>query len=274
MTNISIIIINYNTFQLTCNCIESVQKFTHGIEYEIILVDNASTECEPDLFLKKFPNITLIASDVNTGFAGGNNLGLLKAVGEYILLLNSDTELIENSIKICFDFIKTDQNIGALSPKLIFENGDVQFCNESFPSIRKTLFELFRLQKIFKEFGGKYLGRTFYEKNIPVETDWIWGTCFLIKREVIEKMENKKFSERFFMYIEDLEWCIIIRKLKYKIYYQPQTKIIHHCGKSGAKSNEMIKKNIKIVYQIYFNKVKIKIYLFLQKLLRLSILNK
>src|ERR1700761_7305700 len=102
---LSIIIINYNTFQLTCNCIQSIYDKLTGVDFEIILVDNASVECDAHLFKAKFPNINLIISPTNTGFTGGNNLGVANATGEYLLLLNSDTELINNAPKICLDHL-------------------------------------------------------------------------------------------------------------------------------------------------------------------------
>ena len=86
---LSIIIINYNTFTLTCNCIQSIEDKVKDIDYEIVLVDNASVECDPNLFKSKFPQINLVISDTNTGFAGGNNLGLKQATGDYILFLNN-----------------------------------------------------------------------------------------------------------------------------------------------------------------------------------------
>src|ERR1700756_1714891 len=106
--DVSIIIVNYNTFDLTCKCISTVIQCTKGIFYEIILVDNASVECDADLFLQKFPTIRLIKSTTNLGFTGGNNLGIENSGGKYILLLNSDTELTEDSISKCYDLIRKD----------------------------------------------------------------------------------------------------------------------------------------------------------------------
>src|SRR4030095_1669405 len=104
--DISIIIINYNTFTITSDCIRSVVQFTSGGSHEIILVDNASTECDPENFLKEFPQLILVKSAVNAGFANGNNLGIQRARGEYILLLNSDTILREDSIFKCLNYLK------------------------------------------------------------------------------------------------------------------------------------------------------------------------
>ena len=109
---LSIVIINYNTFQLTCNCIASLKEKLQGVEYEIILVDNASVECDANLFKEKFPFINLIKSSTNTGFTGGNNLGVNASTGEYLLLLNSDTELINNAPEICLGYIQQHKEVG------------------------------------------------------------------------------------------------------------------------------------------------------------------
>ncbi|HUS02661.1 MAG TPA: glycosyltransferase, partial [Chitinophagaceae bacterium] len=117
---LSIIIINYNTFQLTCNCIRSIKEKLVDLTYEIILVDNDSSECDPNLFLKEFPDTRLIISAENTGFTGGNNIGIAKATGQYILLLNSDTELINNAPRICYDYMQQHPKAGMTTAQLTY----------------------------------------------------------------------------------------------------------------------------------------------------------
>ena len=141
---LSIIIINYNTFQLTCNCIQSIKEKLHDLTYEIILVDNDSSECDPNLFLKKFPDIRLIVSAENTGFTGGNNIGIAKAKGEYILLLNSDTELINNAPKICYDYMQQHPEVGMTTAQLIYPDGKIQYNCRRFRTISWELLEIFR----------------------------------------------------------------------------------------------------------------------------------
>jgi GT2 family glycosyltransferase len=113
---LSVIIINYNTFRLTSNCIRSLREKLTGVEYEIILIDNASTECDPELFSEKFPFIRLIKSKENTGFTGGNNLGVAAAQGKYLLLLNSDTELINNAPNVPTAVGATGESVSARRP--------------------------------------------------------------------------------------------------------------------------------------------------------------
>lgn len=236
---ISIIIINYNTFALSCACITSIYTHTKDVEYEIILVDNASKECNAELFLEKFPQIILIKSPENVGFAGGNNLGLEMAKGEYILLLNSDTELTENSIKICSEKLKKDNNLGVISCGLLYPNdaqrNAIQHCTGKFPTIFVELIELFRIQKfVSKTQKENLLLGAFFDHKSEKIVDWVWGTFFLTKRDIINKLPQKKLPDDFFMYFEDVQWCYKIRQLGYEILYTPQTKIIHHLSASST----------------------------------------
>ncbi len=268
---VSIVIINYNTYDLTCQCISSVIEYTKDIEYEIILVDNASTECDSALFLDKFPNIILIKSPVNTGFAGGNNLGIKESKGEYILLLNSDTYLLENSIKLSIDRIRKDESIGVLSCKLIYPDGRVQATYSRFPSIAISLFETLRLQKIFPKFGSKYLLSSFYDGNNEIEVDWVWGAFFLMPRTLIIKLPEGKLSERFFMYCEDMEWCYQIKKLGYKVLYYPETPTVHLLGGSNSKTKvKSILNNRAIFMSHNYNKFHIILIRFCERLLMRS----
>src|SRR5262245_6905118 len=132
MATVSIIIVNYNTFQLTCECVRSVVEHTRTVDYEIILVDNASEECDPAEFQKQFPSIKLIRSETNGGFAYGNNLGIAASKGEFILLLNSDTILKEDSIGKSMAKIREDENTGVLGCRMIFPNGKVQYTARRF----------------------------------------------------------------------------------------------------------------------------------------------
>lgn len=237
---ISIIIINYNTFSLTCKCIESIIRYTQGVNYEIILVDNASTECDADKFLELFPQITLIKSAENVGFAKGNNLGLAVAKGEYILLLNSDIELIENSIKVCLKKIQENREIAVVSPLLIYPDGKIQHTANKFHDLTYEIIETFRLHRLF---GNQKLLGFHFSHNEEILVDWVWAAFFLIRKETIEKMPQKKLPDEFFMYFEDVQWCYLIKKLGYKILFTPTTRAIHRVSASSSpSSNIAIKK--------------------------------
>jgi len=234
---VSIIIINYNTYHLTTKCIESIYSKTKNCKYEIILVDNASSECDPHLFLKKFPEINLIISSTNTGFAGGNNLGIAVAMGDYILLLNSDTELVNDAISIALQKIQDDSNIGVLTAQLIYPDGRSQAVAGRFPSLKKELFEFLRIYKFeSKQKKVERMHGDLWDYSKPVETDWVWGTFFMFNKKILKDFPNNKLHEDFFMYFEDVLWCYHIqRHTSLSINYIPEPIIIHHL--SGSSMN-------------------------------------
>ena len=239
---VSVIIINYNTFEYTCNCIQSLIDKTEDIDYEIILVDNASSECDPDLFKEKFSQIILIKNTQNSGFAAGNNLGIKSAKGNFILLLNSDTIFIENSILFIYEKCKNINDLGAATIQLIFEDGAVQSSAKRFPSVMAHFLEMTRLYKIFKTQYNKKNEKYNYQKNFVC--DWIWGTFFFFPKKNLRLMDGF-LSNTYFMYSEDVEWCYHFKKAGLNNYYFSGSKIIHLTGKSSLSSfkNKLIEKN-------------------------------
>jgi GT2 family glycosyltransferase len=233
---VSVIIINYNTFDLTCQCIQSIIDQTTDIDYEIILVDNASIEKDPSDFIKYYPQITLIANNVNVGFAKGNNLGIQKARGELVLLLNSDTKLANNAIKIAADFIRSYPEIGVLSGQLLNVDKSPQPIVGRFPSLSREILELLRLVKFIPNKKKFYLFDR-WDYNCPTEADYIWGAFFMFHKSDLKHFPNQRLHDNFFMYGEDLQWCYHFKKkLKKQVYYLPGPKVYHYIGGSD-KSN-------------------------------------
>lgn len=227
--DVSIIIINYNTFQLTSECIRSVIAFTKEISYEIILVDNASTECDADIFREKFPEIILVKSQKNGGFAYGNNLGIENASGEFILLLNSDTILTEDSISKTVKYAEQNPNAGVIGCRMIFPDGDIQYTARRFRSIQWELLDLFRFIPMlipYKSRARLMLGKYFrHDENI--NCDWVNGAFFLFPKKILSRLPGNKLDDRFFMYGEDHLWCAQIKKLGYNILFFAGTTIVH-----------------------------------------------
>ena len=227
--DVSIIIINYNTFQLTSECIRSVIEFTKRISYEIILVDNASVECDAELFKEKFPNIILIKSQLNGGFTYGNNLGIDNASGDFILLLNSDTVLTTDSIADTVEYAKKNTNTGVVGCRMIFPDGSVQYTARRFRSIQWELLDLFRFIPMFipyKKRAKLMLGKYFrHDENMAC--DWVNGAFFLFPKKILSQFPENKLDDRFFMYGEDHLWCAQIKKLGYNILFFAGTTIIH-----------------------------------------------
>ena len=238
---VSVIIINYNTFQLTCDCIASVFKFTKGVPFEIILVDNASTERNPSHFLEKFPSIKLIESKKNLGFAGGNNLGIQHATGDTILLLNSDTLLTEDSISLSVTQLQKDPSIGVLGCRQLFPDGALQYSARRFRSISWELLDLFRFVLYFfspKARAHRMLGQYFlHDESLFV--DWVNGAFFLFPRRLLNQLPQHQLDERFFMYAEDVLWCEQIKQAGYRVFFLATTSIIHITSGSTAISKQL-----------------------------------
>jgi GT2 family glycosyltransferase len=217
-------------------------QFTRGISYEIVLVDNASTECDPEKFKDEFSEIVLVKSDRNGGFAHGNNLGIENAKGEFILLLNNDTLLQEDSISKSLTFFKQQATGGILGCRMIYPDGNVQYTARRFRSISWELLDLFRIipylfsyQKRSRLMLGKY-----FRHNENIECDWVNGAFFLFPKKILEQLPGQKLDERFFMYGEDQLWCDQVKQLGYKIYFFSESTIIH-LGSASAEPAAQLK---------------------------------
>ncbi len=225
---LSVIIINYNTFQLTCQCIQSIHEKLIDVEYEIILVDNASVECDATLFKTKFPDIKLIVSKTNTGFTGGNNLGIEQAAGDYLLLLNSDTELINNAPKICLDYIKQHKEVGMVTCQLIYPDGRIQCNTRRFRTISWELLEIIPLYKFLPKAKREALMlHHYFDHKSFVKADWVWGAFMLFPKSIIQQLPQKKLSDDFFMYCEDVLWCWDFKQLGCQIHFLPEANVMH-----------------------------------------------
>jgi GT2 family glycosyltransferase len=232
---LSIIIINYNTFQLTCNCIQSIKEKVHELTYEIILVDNDSSECDSSLFLKHFPDIRLISSAENTGFAGGNNIGIAKATGDYILLLNSDTELLNNAPKICFNYMQQHPEVGMTTAQLSYPDGRLQYNCRRFRTISWELLEIFPLYLLLpKKKKEQLMLHRYFDHQTITNCDWVWGTYMFFPKKIINELPGNKLADDFFMYIEDVHWCWDFKKSGYQIHFLPEAKVMHiHKGSTA-----------------------------------------
>lgn len=220
----SIIIPTWNTADITCRCILSIVKFLPKKFYEIIIVDNHSTD-NTVLKIKKLKlkNLKLTTLDKNYGFSKANNIGAKNATGNYLFFLNSDMQFIDNSFLAMFKHILTNQNIGAIGPQFLNPDGTLQ------PSI----FPPQTIKNAFKEF---WLGQKGYSKYQPTATSpikvWaISGGALLIKKETFFLING--WNEKYFFYYEDLDLCRKIRKINKSIVLYPQCKIIHYHGVSG-----------------------------------------
>lgn len=230
--DLSIIIVNYNTKELTGNCINSVIKNTRHISYEIILVDNASKDGSCEYLKDIFPGIQIIANSENMGFAKANNQGIKAAKGKYILLLNSDTEFIEDCISPLLKYLDDNHSVIIVGCKVLNADRTLQESVYHFPSVWSEL--IFFTKGVIKNFWDPV---TYFHKmkywghNSIKHVDCISGCFLLVKKYIFGQVGL--LDERFFMYYEDSEFCFRVNSYRSNsVYYYPYRSIIHHHGKS------------------------------------------
>lgn len=261
--DVSIIIVNYNTKDLTQQTIQSVIDTTHKIKYEIILVDNASSDGSVEAVRENYSNVKIIVNDDNLGFSKANNIGMKESSGKYILLLNSDTKVLEECIDKCVDYIERHKEIGALGCKINLANGELDHaCKRGFPTPEASVYYMLKLDKIFpkvKKFG-RYRMSYLPDDEIG-EVDSLTGAFMLGRRDVIDKIGG--LDEEFFMYGEDLDWCYRIKEAGYKIMYYPEAKIIHYKGQSSKKKRKKTIYEFHRAMYLFYNKHYVKKYNFL-----------
>ena len=244
---LSIIIVNYNTFEITSKCIESIEAKVKEINYEIILVDNASKETDPENFKLRFPSIHLIKSQENLGFAKGNNLGISHAKGKYILLINSDCELINNAPLICLEYMEAHPQCGLSTVKLQYPDGKLQYNCRKFRTITWELLEIIPAYKLLpKKKRENLMLHHYFEHDRTIDCDWVWGTFMFMRSETIKRLPGSILAEDFFMYSEDVLWCWQIKQLGLDITFLPDGLVMHiHKASSKGNSNKLRKTIIK-----------------------------
>jgi len=245
--DVSIIIVNYNTCDLTLNAIRSVFASRTSYRFEIILVDNNSTDDSVRNIGSTFPQVKLMANQENLGFARANNQAMRIAVGRYILLLNSDTVIEEDTLQVMLDYMEDESNasVGASGCKVILPNGALdKACRRGFPTPSASFYYATGIAKRFPtnpKYNQYQLSHLDPDKEYSV--DCLVGAFMVVRREVIEQVGL--LDEAYFMYGEDIDWCYRIKQAGWDIKYYPKTKIIHH---KGASSSD---KPIRILYEFH-----------------------
>lgn len=225
--DVSIIIVNYNTLSLTKSCIDSIFEKTEGIKFEVLLVDNNSTDGSLEFFSAD-SRIKYIYNDTNLGFGRANNLGLSYANGRNVLFLNSDTLLINNAIKILSDYLDNNIEVGGCGGNLYYEDltPNMSFVRH-YPSL------IWEVNALFHGIPARLLmydNTMFNYSSVPCAVAYIWGADLMIRKELLDRYGA--FDEDFFMYFEETELCYRLTKIGYKIMSVPQAQIIHLNGKS------------------------------------------
>jgi|TARA_B110000093_G_scaffold158626_1_gene177774 GT2 family glycosyltransferase len=245
---LSVVIVNYKVRYFLELCLQSVQDAIVDLDAEIIVVDNASSDDSCSMVRHKFPSITLIENKDNLGFSKANNIGVAFAKGKYVLILNPDTVVAENTFVKALEFVKKQQNFGALGVKLI--DGVGRFLPESKRGIPTPKVSFY---KLFGKSVGKYYANHIGE-NESGKVDVLVGAFMLMERTVYNEVEG--FDEAYFMYGEDIDLSYKILKKGYENYYFSGTQVIHYKGESTVKDAKYLYYFIdamKIFYKKHFS---------------------
>lgn len=230
---LSFIIVNFNTPTVTAACLKTVQQyFGEDSDVEVILVDNAPEENHETLFRSAYPQLIYFSSDINLGFGKANNLGMQHAQGAYLLLLNSDTLLIDDSIRRCIHFMETPENksVGLIGCRLLNPDLSIQSSFYPFTGNRFRDYAAANNPVLFKLCS---VGRVYAATENIRDVGDVSGAFMFLRKEVFHNTGG--FDPDFFLYCEETEWCRNRISKKYRIVYFPETQIIHLGGQSAPK---------------------------------------
>jgi N-acetylglucosaminyl-diphospho-decaprenol L-rhamnosyltransferase len=239
--DLSIIIVNWNTSKLLSQCLESIYRSRLRSTFEIIVVDNGSTDASISILNTNFPDVNVISNDRNLGFAKANNQGIAVAKGRYILLLNSDTIVLPDAFDEMIRVADLNPQTGVIGPKLLNMDGTLQKSWSSFPSFLSELVgQNFRIRHPVVTIPNAY------------DVDWIMGACMLVRAATIQDVG--KMDEDYFFYSEETDWCFRIKNKNWKIWYLASVEI-YHLGGGSTKRGSVVQ--LVSLYQsklLYFQK--------------------
>jgi hypothetical protein len=230
--NLSIIIVNYNMKRLVLECLASLERLRTELTFEVILVDNASSDDSPAAFRQAYPWVSIIENSKNAGFARACNQGLALSQGDLILFLNPDTEMPQGTLDAMAELFRVNPDAGIAGCRTVNTGGSEEPGVYRFPTLSRTLIDTPYLGKLP---GGYEVKPGAIVKDSEVEV--ICGACFMVRRETIERTGS--FDEEFWMYGKDVELCRRARRAGWKIFYLTSCSVIHKGG-SGASATTPI----------------------------------
>lgn len=266
MTDLSIIIISFNTKKFTRECIESLVKNTKGISYEFLVIDNASNDGSVEMLRKLSQSLplTFIENRENLGFGLANNQGMKKAKGRYILLLNSDTLIGDNVLGEMVMWMDENPKVGISSCALKNKDGSLQGTGGYFPNLFRVFNWMFFVEdipfisKLIKPYHPMHPRSPFYKGEeffkSAQERDWLTGAFLLIRKEVVDSVGY--FDKDYFMYVEEVDYAYRAKEKGWKVWFLPKWSITHYGGASGSSEFSTVSeyKSLKIFYKKQYPK--------------------
>ena len=250
LPRLSVVIVSYKVKQELKKCLSGL-SYQDGF-LEIIVVDNNSEDGTLEMLKYDFPGLKLICNQLNFGFARAANQGITATSGKYILLLNPDTEVKLTALKEMVNFMNNNQGVGVLGCQITNSAGQRQYSARSFPDFNTAVsgHDSF-LNRIFPNnfWSKQYLGKEL-SLDRPEEVDWVSGSCMLVRREVFREVGY--LDTRFFMFVEDVDFCRRVKSRGWKVVYYPLVKIVHNTGQSvRQKKIKMLAEHHKSMYYYY-----------------------
>jgi len=240
MVDLSIIIVNTNTVQLLCECIQSVNNTAENLDFEIIVVDNASVDDSVEIVHSMFPEVKVVANSENLGFSRSANLALADTVGDFFLFAHPDILFLPGAIIEMLSYLKSHPRVGIVGSNQIYPDGSYVNCCIAGSSVRRELVEFdFPIKNIDKiisqltERFGKERASIYWDHKNVTESETIYNACMMFRREVLENVGN--FCEDFFVWWADMDFCLRARNAGWKAFYLPDAKVIHYETRSHSK---------------------------------------
>lgn len=232
---LSIIIVNYDTPELTADCIRSIFQFRPSCSFEVILVNNGSNGIDMEQ-LRVFPEVRVIQTGKNLGFGKANNLGIYNTNGDFIVLLNSDAKLIDDSFDKMLFYMDQNEHVGVLGPREVDREKRYRLSCGTFPTFFSELTrKIWHYRLSFNDYNLRdYLDS---KHALVKDVDWVSGYCMMLRRAALH--QTGLLDEAFFMYFEDIDLCSRLREKKWEVHFFPETSVIHYGGAS-ARQNLML----------------------------------
>jgi len=232
INTLAISIVSYNCLQYLKECLDSIYKNPPGSSYEVVVVDNASTDGTSGFVKKNYPKLRLISNDKNIGFAAANNQAINATSSEYILLINSDCKVYRKSLDRLIKFAGENPETGIIGPRVTNSDGSIQLSCRNFPSFFNAAAHTL-LVNIYPDnpFSKKYKLMD-VSRDKPFKVDWVSGSAMIIRRAALT--DTGLLDENYFMYVEDLDICYRMTQAGWKVFYLPDSEILHHIGGSGG----------------------------------------
>lgn len=233
--DVSVCIVNWNTLEMLRRCLRSIRENATGLDVEIVVVDNASSDGSASMVEKEFPEVVLIPSGANLGFARGSNLAARSSRGSYVLYLNPDTELVTNAILGMWRFLESNPGHGAVGCRLLNSDGTTQLtCASAFPTARNELCSLLLLHRLFP--GSRLCSSrelNYWDHADDRDVECLSGACMMLSRSLVDRLSG--FDETLFMYGEDLDLSYRVAAQGLRLGYLASEVIYHHEGAASRK---------------------------------------